>query len=150
MNEPRRARPEEATAIADVWLRSRYASIPAIPPPVHSDEDVREYFAHVVLPQGGTWVVEAGTGPVALLVVVNGWIEHLFVDPDWTGQGLGSRLVERAKQLCPDGLELWTFEANVGARRFYERHGFVVVGATDGDNEEGAPDVRYRWTPDTP
>lgn len=32
-----------------------------------------------------------------------------------------------------------------GARRFYERHGFVVVDATEGDNEEGAPDVCYQW-----
>jgi hypothetical protein len=33
----------------------------------------------------------------------------------------------------------------VRARRFYERHGFVAEATTDGDNEEGAPDVRYRW-----
>ena len=39
------------------------------------------------------------------------------------------------------------FQKNEGARRFYERHGFTAVEWTDGDNEEGAPDVRYRWTP---
>lgn len=60
-------------------------------------------------------------------------------------RGLGSRLVSVAKDRCPDGLDLWTFAANAGARRFYERHGFVVVATTDGDNEEGAPDVHYRW-----
>jgi hypothetical protein len=45
----------------------------------------------------------------------------------------------------PGGLKLWTFEANLRARRFYERHGFVPTGATSGDNEEGAPDLRYEW-----
>ena len=30
--------------------------------------------------------------------------------------------------------------------RFYERHGFTAVAATNGDNEEGAPDVRYHWS----
>ena len=43
--------------------------------------------------------------------------------------------------------QLWTFQSNHGARRFYERHGFVAVQHTDGDNEEGAPDVRYEWRP---
>ena len=46
----------------------------------------------------------------------------------------------------PDGLELWTFQVNVGARRFYERHGFRAVELTDGSaNEEHEPDVRYVW-----
>jgi hypothetical protein len=47
----RRARVAEARSVADVWLRSRVASIPQIPPPVHSDDDVRDYFERVVLPE---------------------------------------------------------------------------------------------------
>jgi GNAT superfamily N-acetyltransferase len=142
----RQASPGDGRAVAELWLRSRRASIPAIPPPVHSDAEVRDYFEHVVLPKGETWVLESSTGdPVALLVLAAGWIEHLYVDPEWTGRGLGSRLVAQAKRLSPDGLELWTFASNAGARRFYERHEFIAVGSTDGDNEEGAPDVRYRW-----
>ena len=47
----------------------------------------------------------------------------------------------------PDGFSLWTFQQNLRARRFYERHGFVAVEETDGlGNEERAPDVRYLWT----
>ena len=65
-----------------------------------------------------------------------------------TGPGLGTRLLDRAKAERPDGLDLWTFQANTGARRFYERHGFVEVARTDGDNEEGAPDVRLAWRSD--
>ena len=49
--------------------------------------------------------------------------------------------------LCNCWLKLWTFEANVGARRFYESHGFVATRRTAGDNEEGAPDVCYEWRP---
>lgn len=51
-----------------------------------------------------------------------------------------------AKRQRPSALRLWTFEANVRARRFYERHGFVATGSTAGDNEEGAPDVLYEWS----
>jgi uncharacterized glyoxalase superfamily protein PhnB len=74
------------------------------------------------------------------------WIDHLYVDPDSTGRGVGSQLVAVAKTLRPSGVHLWTFESNTRARRFYERHGFVAVERTDGDNEEGAPDVRYQWS----
>ncbi|CAN5860357.1 hypothetical protein BH23ACT2_BH23ACT2_12340 [soil metagenome] len=72
-------------------------------------------------------------------------LDQLFVDPDGVGRGVGSALLEQAKERRPDGLDLWTFEGNTGARRFYERHGFRAVARADGLNEEGAPDVRYRW-----
>jgi GNAT superfamily N-acetyltransferase len=65
------------------------------------------------------------------------------VDP--TGSGVGTALLDWAKELRPEGLRLTTFESNVGARRFYDRHGFRVVGGTDGDNEEGAPDLHLAW-----
>jgi GNAT superfamily N-acetyltransferase len=141
----RRAQPADAGPIASLWLRSRRASIPSIPPPVHSD-DVRSWFATVVLAQRETWVVEEPVGINAVLVLQPGSINQLYVDPDHTGRGLGARLVDLAKALNSVGLDLWTFQSNVGARRFYERHGFIAVAATNGDNEEGAPDVRYRWS----
>jgi GNAT superfamily N-acetyltransferase len=132
-------------AVADVWLRSRYASIPAIPPPAHSDDEVREWFASVVVPRRELWVIEVDEGLVALMVIDDGWLAQLYVHPEWTGRGLGSRLLNLAKELHPNGLDLWTFQSNVGARRFYERHGFAALEATDGANEEGAPDVHYHW-----
>lgn len=61
--------------------------------------------------------------------------------------GLGSRLLDVAKTVYLEGLDLWTFAANTGARRFYERHGFVATESTEGDNEEGSPDVRYHRPP---
>jgi GNAT superfamily N-acetyltransferase len=143
---PRRAARDEADAVARVWLRSRRAAVPRIPPPVHSDIEVHQWFAHVVLVERETWVIEEGGSLIAVLVLEPGWVDQLYVDPDHTGRGLGSLLVELAKGRQPEGLDLWTFAANTGARRFYERHGFEVVGGTEGDNEEGAPDVRYQWS----
>ena len=131
--------------MADVWLRSRTASLPAIPAPVHSEEDVRAYFERIVFPTKDVWVADVDGDVVAILVLEDEWIDHLYVDPDHVGNGLGSALLDEAKRRHPAGLQLWTFEANHRARRFYERHGFVVSGATDGDNEEGAPDIRYAW-----
>jgi len=140
----RLARRDEAAQLADLWLRSRGTAVPAIPPPVHSDEEVRAWFADVVLPTKEVWVVEGQT-VLALLVLDGHWLDQLYVDPCYTGRGLGSVLVELAKTQR-SYLDLWTFQANHRARGFYERHGFEVVSETDGDNEEGAPDVRYRWS----
>jgi GNAT superfamily N-acetyltransferase len=142
---PRRAEPEDAAAVAAVWLRSRRASIPAIPAPVHSDEAVLAFFATVVLPQQEAWVVDENGEVIAVLVLEPGWINQLYVDPRYSNRGVGARLLDVAKTAYPNGLDLWTFAANTGARRFYERHDFTAIASTDGDNEEGAPDVRYHW-----
>lgn len=133
--------------MADLWLRSQAASVPAIPPPVHTDAEVTQWFTSVVLPEREVWVVDGGTGPVGLMVLEGDWVDQLYVNPSATGRGIGTLLIEHAKGLRVGGLQLWTFAANVGARRFYERHGFVAVDFTNGDNEEGAPDVRYEWSP---
>jgi ribosomal protein S18 acetylase RimI-like enzyme len=55
-------------------------------------------------------------------------------------------LLSIAKEREPEQLDLYTFQPNAGARRFYERHGFAAVEFGDGsDNEERVPDVLYRW-----
>lgn len=138
---------DDALDVADIWLRSRYASIPAIPRPVHSDDEVRAHFRDVVIPQCETWIAEVEGDVTAVLALDGAWVEHLYVDPRHFGCGLGSQLLELAKLHRPSGLRLWTFQANDGARRFYERHGFVATDSTEGANEEGAPDVRYEWHP---
>jgi GNAT superfamily N-acetyltransferase len=141
---PRLARLDEAERVAELWLASRRASLPQIPPPAHSDAEVIDWFASVVLRSEEVWVIERDGGLVAMLVLADGSVEQLYVAPGCTGSGLGSRLIELAKSRAPI-LSLWTFEANVGARRFYERHGFHARERTDGENEERAPDVRYEW-----
>jgi len=41
-------------------------------------------------------------------------------------------------------IRLYTFQANGGARRFYERHGFQPVAFSGGrDNEECCPDILF-------
>lgn len=140
----RRAGAADAEAVADVWLAARRAAVPAIPPPVHTDAEVRAWFREVVLPsESEVWVAEDADGVAALLVLDASWVDQLYVRPGRTGDGLGSRLLELAKARR-SSLQLWTFRSNAAARRFYERHGFVAV-ETGVDNEEGAPDVRYEW-----
>ncbi len=74
-----------------------------------------------------------------------GFVAALYL-ADWArGRGLGARLLAEAKTARPEGLRLHVFAANEGARRFYAREGFVETGGTDGENEEGLPDLFLEW-----
>ena len=95
------------------------------------------------------WVVtvaEDDTGIVAFLGLRGEELRHFYVRPDRIGKGAGTLLLEAAKSSGVEALELWCFQANARARRFYEARGFKPIRFTDGaDNEERMPDVRYRW-----
>ena len=140
----RRARPEDAPAIGDIWLASFKATYAF--PPAHSDDEVRAWVADALLPETEVWIAEDALLPIGFLALGVRSIEQLYVLPARTGRGVGSRLMKLAQSLRPTGLELWTFQVNRAARRFYERHGFRAVELTDGaGNEERQPDVRYVW-----
>lgn len=142
----RTARGNDAGDIAEVYLRSRAFALPGIPV-VHDAGSVRRWFADEVVGRSDTWVAEVDGVVVGMMVLDHArdgsWIEQLYLDPTWMGRGLGDRMMEIAVSRAHGALQLWTFEANGPARRFYARHGFVEVEHTDGrGNEERAPDVR--------
>jgi GNAT superfamily N-acetyltransferase len=143
----RRATGADAPAVADVFLTSFRAALPTIPL-AHPDSDVREWVRTHLVPDLETWVADDDGLVVAMMALAPGWVEQLYVAPGRTGEGIGGRLLSLAKERARGPLELWTFQVNAGARRFYERNGFVAVELTDGSaNEEREPDVRYRWEP---
>ncbi len=144
----RPARGNDARECADVYLRSRAFALPSVPV-VHEEREVRRWMADEVIGRTDAWVAELDGTVVGLMVLDHGrdgsgWIEQMYLDPAWVGRGLGDRLMEVALRRLPGGVELWCFQANEAARRFYERHGFEAVEFTEGTgNEERAPDVRY-------
>ncbi|MEU4208477.1 GNAT family N-acetyltransferase [Streptomyces sp. NPDC026206] len=144
----RRAGAADAAEVAELWLRSYDAALPAVRR-AHTDEEVRAWFRHVVVPGLETWVAEAAGGElVGVMVLDDDHLDQLYLAPSWRGRGLGDRFVALAKERRPGGLDLWTFQVNTPAHRFYERHGFSSAERTDGGaNEEREPDVRYVWLP---
>ncbi|MFI1417949.1 GNAT family N-acetyltransferase [Streptomyces sp. NPDC020731] len=138
----------DAEAAAGVWLRSFAAALPGVVRP-RSDDEVRDYFRHVLIPVRETWVARAAGGDVVGAMVLEGEEpDQLYLAPEWRGRGIGDRFVALAKERSPKGLALWTFQVNTPAHRFYERHGFTAAEWTDGSgNEEREPDVRYVWRP---
>ncbi|HET7821562.1 MAG TPA: GNAT family N-acetyltransferase [Ornithinibacter sp.] len=138
---------DDADALADLFWRVRAENAATIPMVVHPRETVAPFLASV-LQTAEVWVATVGGDPVGFAAVgPDGDLDHLYVARPHTGTGVGARLLAAARDRHPEGLSLWVFTSNTGAVRFYERHGFVVVGGTDGDNEEGAPDLRLEWRP---
>ena len=85
---------------------------------------------------------------VGFVAAGDGWLEHLYVDPDDQGRGVGSVLFAHAQAALPAGFDLWVFRRNAAALAFYAARGCVEVQRTDGRaNEEREPDVRLRWQP---
>jgi GNAT superfamily N-acetyltransferase len=114
-------------------------------PKLHSDEEDRE-FVEDFIAGGDTWIAILNGRIAGLACLEGGWLSHLYVHPAAQNQGVGTALLAYVKAQRPKGFQLWTFQANTGARRFYERHGCTAAEFTDGQrNEEKQPDVRYVW-----
>jgi ribosomal protein S18 acetylase RimI-like enzyme len=131
----------DAQAIASV-LRASLSSHDWMPT-LHTPQEDLAFVRDVVLPHQAVTVAETGGKVVGFIAVKGGWIDQLYLAPGWTGQGTGSRLLEQAVAGMGE-IKLYCFQANAGARRFYERHGFRVSALSSGSgNEERLPDVLY-------
>jgi GNAT superfamily N-acetyltransferase len=149
--EIRRAQEDEIDALTRLFIRARNEMeyLPPVPDEaaVPIAARIREHEEVWVAEDDGRLLgflgIEAsrnlGGAPV---------LEKIYVEPAEQNRGVGTAMLDKAKELRPDGLCLWVFQKNKGARRLYERHGFRVVKLTDGaDNMEREPDALYRWSP---
>jgi putative acetyltransferase len=56
------------------------------------------------------------------------YLDQIVVAPEHWGSGIALALLDEAKRLSPDGLELLVNKDNARAIRFYQKHGFVYAG----------------------
>ncbi|MBR0715712.1 GNAT family N-acetyltransferase [Bradyrhizobium liaoningense] len=113
---------------------------------LHTPEEDRWFYRERVFAKCCMWGHFDDDVLSGIIAFRDGWVEQLYVLPGAQGRGVGTRLLEIAKRDC-DQLELWTFQRNERARRFYEASGFTLIEQTDGArNEEKEPDARYLWT----
>jgi GNAT superfamily N-acetyltransferase len=112
-------------------------------PKLHTPQEDRAFIKGRVLPNQAVTVAETGGAIVGFIAISCEWVEQLYLDPAWTGRGIGRRLLDHATRNLPV-TQLYCFQANAGARLFYERHGFKAETFGDGTgNEEGLPDIKY-------
>ncbi|MGI9390361.1 MAG: GNAT family N-acetyltransferase [Boseongicola sp.] len=111
-------------------------------PRIHTRNDVVRHYQDFVFAKRQVWVTGQPVDGFVVLDVDESEVTSLYVATP--GQGIGKALLDFVKERHRE-LTLWTFVANTAARRFYRREGFHEVCRTDGDNEEGLPDVFLRW-----
>lgn len=137
-------RPAEAQDAHDIAriLRAALAAFDWMPQLHTPDEDLRFVRGSLLAEQQVT-VATIKDNIVGFAAVDGDWLTQLYLDPIWTGRGIGARLLHHVTTGMTH-VKLFCFEANKGARRFYERHGFVAEAFGDGSsNEEGLPDILY-------
>ncbi|MBA3717387.1 MAG: GNAT family N-acetyltransferase [Actinobacteria bacterium] len=139
----RRATPDDGPEVSRVFVAAR-DEMPYLP---RIEDQHRPLLGGWFIERAQIWLAEDDGAVVGFSGIEDEELTHLYVDPAAQNRGVGSELLEHAKTVRPERLELWVFQANDGARRFYERHGFRLVEQTDGSgNMEKEPDARYEWT----
>jgi GNAT superfamily N-acetyltransferase len=140
----RRATADDAEAVGRIFLRARdrMTYLPRVA------AEHRPLLGGWFLERSEIWVADEGGSVVGFVGLRDAEITHLYVGPDAQNRGIGSMLLAHAREQRSGPLELWVFQRNAGARRFYERHGFRLSDLTDGAaNMEREPDARYEWHP---
>lgn len=142
--------PDDAPACAAILN----AWIDATPwmPRCHTPEDLERHYREFVLQDRACTLVVDGDDILGFMALdmQEGYVTALYLDAANRGNGIGAALLDHARSVLPDQINLWTFVANTGAQRFYERQGFTKIGGSEGDNEENLPDILYTWIRENP
>ncbi len=141
----RKAATSDIADVAELFIASQADAVPFLRK-LHSDQETRAFIANQVFAQCEVWVALGGARIVGMMALNGTHIDHLYLLPGYYRRGIGSKLLDQAKRLCPKMLSLYAFQMNARACAFYEHHGFVAVEFGDGSaNEAGQPDILYEW-----
>ena len=158
----RRARPDDAAAIADVHVRTwqvAYEHVFGAERLATLDPERRRDWWERSIRSGRepVFVADAGDGVVAFANVgasqdadAGGQLYAIYALPEAWGTGAGHALMEACIGALRDAgygdAILYVLEDNPRARRFYEREGWSLDGRTKTDEFLGVPveEVRYR------
>jgi len=135
-------REEQARELVRMWRESFELGVGVRDP--HPIEEQERYLLDVLVP---TTAIRIATleGKLAGFVAAKPLsVAQLYVKRGLHRRGIGTRLLEWAKEQSAGSLWLYTFARNSVAQRFYEKHGFRIVARGHEPNWK-LDDVRYEW-----
>ncbi len=133
----------EIATVFEISFRKTYPNFIML----HTEKDLRSFFEDIVYVKNYVYVAKSlETGRIlGFIAYSHDFIDQLYLLPDCQRQGLGTELINIAKQNSKK-LSLWTFQQNIKARAFYKNQGFSEIKLTDGsENEEKQPAVFLEW-----
>lgn len=136
-------RADHARELIPMWRESFEFGVGIEDP--HPIAEQEKYFGTVVIPNNRIRVALLEGQIVGFVAASTTSISQLYVRKGFHRRGIGSQLLEWAKNQSSGSLWLFTFERNAGARAFYERHGFKVV-ARGFEPTWKLNDIKYEWS----
>jgi GNAT superfamily N-acetyltransferase len=118
----RAMRPEDSDAVARIYLESRQHHFSWVKHPLLADFVTDSHGERVMVAVFGNEIVG-----FASLSEWDHFLHLLFVKEGWQRYGIGKCLLNWARQVVNEPLELKVVVANLDAQRFYDREGFVPV-----------------------
>ncbi|MFB3167854.1 GNAT family N-acetyltransferase [Neobacillus sp. 179-C4.2 HS] len=134
--------PNYAKQTVEMWRNSKEAALGQ--KEIHSFDSHVDFLNQILAKQYQVDLVLMDEMVVGMIAYNEGEISQLYIHIDFQGNGIGQALLARAKEQSAGRLILYTFEVNKKAQRFYEKHGFMIIGRGY-ENEEDLPDILYEW-----
>lgn len=134
--------PKYAEQTVKMWRDSKERAIGQ--KEIHSFKNQIDFINQILPVQFQIEVALVSDKIVGMIAYNETEISQLYIHLDYQGIGIGQRLLDRAKEKSNGRLTLYTFEVNKKAQRFYEKHGFTIIGRGY-ENEENLPDIKYEW-----
>lgn len=139
----RPSRPEDGPRVVEIWAAAVDATHDFLSP-----EDRAAIGAEVegFLPYAPmTLAVDDRDRPLGFMLIDNGHMEALFIDPEHRGAGVGAIMIDYALAVHPS-LTTDVNEQNAQAVGFYEHMGFERTGRSERDSQGRAyPLIHLRF-----
>ncbi len=128
----RSSRPSDGERAVEIWRGAVDATHDFLSP---QDRHALDEMVCDFLPKTPLWLaVDANDYPLAFMLIDNGHMEALFVDPACRGAGIGAALVRHGLALHPK-MTTDVNEQNCQAVGFYKKMGFRRTGRSPLDGQ---------------
>lgn len=140
----RRYRATDEDAAIELWRRTWQLSYPEIDFSARLEWWRRRWRDELV--PNATIIVAEQNGAMAGFATIDatGYLDQIVVAPQAQGSALATMLIDRAKELSPDGITLLVNLDNHRAIRFYQKNGFRSDGE-DVNPISGRNVLRMAW-----